>query len=113
MPSLAFTQLQDDLPILSIEEIETEYYLRISVLDKVGVIAKITRVLGDFDINIEALIQKEPQSSAVESVPVVLLTDTVLESQMNQAIKAIEQLQEVTGKVTLIRVESLDSEESE
>jgi homoserine dehydrogenase len=113
MPSLAFAELEHELPILAIDEIETEYYLRISALDKVGVIAKITRVLEDFDINIEALIQKEPPTSTTEIVPIVLLSDTVLESRMNQAIKAIENLAEVTGKVVSIRVESLDSEESQ
>ncbi|MBL4820718.1 MAG: homoserine dehydrogenase, partial [Gammaproteobacteria bacterium] len=112
VPALAFSELRYDLPILDISEIETEYYLRISALDKVGVMAKISSVLQDLDINIEAVIQKEPLSHGAGSIPIVLLTDTVLESRINQAIKAIESLPEVSGKVARIRVEELDGEET-
>lgn len=111
IPSLGFSQMRSDLPILDISEIETEYYLRISALDKVGVMAKISSVLQDFDINIEAVIQKEPEFHGAGVVPIVLLTDTVIENRINQAIKTIEALDEVSGKVARIRVEELDGEE--
>ncbi|MCP5346567.1 MAG: homoserine dehydrogenase [Gammaproteobacteria bacterium] len=113
LPSLAFNQLNVDLPILPIDEIDTAYYLRIEAEDKVGVMAKITGVLQNFEINIEAVIQKEPESHATGKVPVVILTDTVREKQMNQAIQALEALQEVPGRIARIRVEELDSEESQ
>lgn len=112
IPSLAFNELRSDLPILPIDEIETAYYLRISALDKVGVMAKISSLLQQFDINIEAVIQKEPESHSVESVPIVLLTDVVQEKKMKQAIAAIESLDEISGSIVRIRVEELDGEES-
>ncbi len=112
LPSLAFNYLNGDLPILSVEEIDTAYYLRIEALDKVGVMAKISSVLQTFQINIEAVIQKEPQTHGAGKVPVVILTDTVREKQINQAIRTLESLEEVTGKIVRIRVEELDSEES-
>jgi homoserine dehydrogenase len=112
LPSLAFKQLNEAVAILPIDAIETAYYLRIQARDKVGVMAKISSVLQAFQINIEAVIQKEPESHGVSQVPVVILTDTVRESQINLAIQELENLEEVTGRITRIRVEELDSEET-
>jgi len=112
VPSLAFRHLQLDMPVLSIAEIETAFYLRIAALDRVGVMAKISRVLQDFDINIEAVIQKEPEHHAAGSVPIVLLTDTIQEQRLDQAIATIEALPEIEGAVVRIRVEELEGEES-
>jgi len=112
LPSLAFNRLNADLPVLSIDEIDTAYYLRIHALDKVGVMAKISSVLQDFQINIEAVIQKEPEVHGTGKVPVIILTDTVRESRINSAINALEALPEVAGSIARIRVEELDSEEA-
>ena len=112
VPSLAFSSLRNDIPILSIDDIECEYYLRIPAQDRIGVMAQISQVLMNHGINIEALIQKEPDHSATGDVvvPVVLLTGKVQERQMNKAIAAIEALEQVAGKVTRIRVELFDGE---
>ncbi|MEX0619095.1 MAG: homoserine dehydrogenase [Pseudohongiellaceae bacterium] len=110
MPSLAFNELRSDIEILPIEEIESAYYLRIPALDKLGVMAKISSLLQDFRINIEAVIQKEPTSN---HVPIVILTDRVIEKHVNAAITAIEELAEVSGKVIRIRMEELDGEENQ
>ncbi len=91
-----------------IEEIKTAYYLRLSVLDKMGILADVTNILSDNGINIEAIIQKEP-IAGVEHVSIVMLTHKVREKQMNQAITSIEQLDGITGKVARIRLETLDS----
>jgi len=114
VPSLAFSSPCNDLPILSIEDIECEYYLRISAQDKIGVMAQLSQVLTEYGINIEALIQKEPDhsSAGVTVVPVVLISGKVQERQMNKAIAAIEALDEVVEKVTRIRVELFDGEDS-
>lgn len=112
VPYLAFSELHSDLPVLSIDQIETAYYLRILALDKVGVLAKISGVLQQFEINIEAMIQKEPESANADQVPIVLLTDVVNEGRMNQAIQVLEALQEVSGKITRIRMEELDGEDA-
>lgn len=110
VPPLAFHTLRDDAHILPIEEVESEFYLRIPAYDKVGVMARISQILTNYGINIEALIQKEPHGHDVERgiVPVVILSGRVQEAAMNLAIEAIESLNEVAGKVMRIRVESFD-----
>jgi homoserine dehydrogenase len=112
IPPLAFNALRSDLPILDITDIESEYYLRISARDRVGVFAKISQVLTNYGINIEAVIQKEPQGSDLEKgiVPVVLLTSRINEAAMDVAIAVIEALDEVDGKIMRIRVEQFDGE---
>ncbi len=112
VPSLAFNSLRTDVPILGIDDIECEYYLRIAAQDKIGVMAQISQVLMTHGINIEALIQKEPDHNATGdvTVPIVLLTGKVQERQMNKAIAAIEALDQVVDKVTRIRVELFDGE---
>jgi homoserine dehydrogenase len=100
-----FDQLQD-YPILPIDAIQTSYYLRMSALDKPGVLSKITQILSDAGISIEALIQKQPWQGETE-VPVILLTNRVLERDMNRAIQQIEQLDTIGQPVVRIRVESL------
>jgi len=96
----------DDTQVLPIEEIETAYYLRIPTLDKAGVLANVSSILSERGINIEALIQKE-QVEGEEVVQVILLTHTIQEKIMNDAIAAIKALEETQEGVTRIRVEQL------
>ena len=87
------------------DQVETAFYLRLSALDEPGVIAEITRILGDGGISIEAFIQKEPKDDG--KADIILLTKVVNEGAMNEAIKQIEALSVVSGEVARIRVESL------
>jgi len=108
VPHLAFQPDQlSNLPILPIEEVETAYYLRLQALDKPGVLANVTRILGDLGISIEAILQKEPREGE-NTVPVIILTQRVLEKHMNQAIAKIEALSSIAGKVMRIRLEHLN-----
>jgi homoserine dehydrogenase len=104
MPALGYQSLNSELPVLSIDDIESEYYLRIPVLDRVGVMARISNVLQEHDINIDAVIQKEAVSA---SVPIVILTHIAVERQLNKALHAIEALADVSGPINRIRVEPL------
>ncbi|ORU93071.1 MAG: homoserine dehydrogenase [Cycloclasticus sp. symbiont of Bathymodiolus heckerae] len=107
VPALGFMDEQlQDIPLLPIEDITTAFYLRISVEDKPGVMAAITSVLAANGISIEAVLQKEavPQGASTD---VILLTDSVIEKSMIQAIKDIEALDSTNGSVIRIRVESL------
>ncbi len=107
VPHLAFQpNAISNTPILPMEEVETAYYLRIQVEDHPGVLADISRILGNLNISIEAVLQKEPQEGA-KTVPLIFLTQRVLEKNMNQAIDEIENLDSVTGEVTRIRMEHL------
>src|SRR5688572_15583956 len=100
VPHLAFQPDQlSDVPILPIGEVETSYYLRLRVLDKTGVLADITRILADFDISIDAMMQKEPHAGESE-VDIIMLTHQTIEKRVNAAITKIEGLPVVSGKVT-------------
>jgi homoserine dehydrogenase len=108
VPHLAFQPGElVDLPILPMDEVETAFYLRMQVEDKPGVVAQIAGILADSGISIEAIQQKEP-AEGESTVPLVMLTQRVLEKQLDQAMVGIEQLPSVTGQVMRIRVERLD-----
>lgn len=107
VPHLAFQPSElSDLPILSMDQVETAYYLRFRVADKPGVMARITGILGEQGISIEAIQQKEPEEGETE-VPLVMLTHRVLEGRVNSAIEQIEALDSVNASVVRIRVEQL------
>jgi len=88
-------------------DVETAYYLRMQVTDRPGVMADVTRILGDAGISIEAILQKEPAPDA-DKASIIILTHVVREQQMNQAIAKIEALDSIHGKVTRIRLEHLN-----
>ena len=109
VPHLAFQpDLLSNTPILPMEEVETSYYLRLRTLDKPGVLADITRILADLDISIDAMVQKEP-SEGEDKVNIIMLTHMTMEKNINAAIVKIEKLPVMTGKVTRIRLEELNS----
>ena len=110
VPHLAFQPDQIvDIPILPISEIQTAYYLRMRVDDRPGVMAEITRIMGDNDISIEAILQKEPESGVTRAT-IIMLTQKIRERQMDAAITAITELDVVHGDVHRIRVETLDGD---
>ncbi|HED40623.1 MAG TPA: ACT domain-containing protein, partial [Chromatiales bacterium] len=108
VPHLAFQpNALSDTPVLAMEQIETAYYLRMQAADRPGVLAEVTQILGEQGISIEAMIQKEPaEGESIASI--IMLTQRVVESQMNEAIRRIEQLDVIEGDVTRIRLEQLD-----
>ena len=107
VPHLAFQPDQlTDTPILSMDEVETSYYLRMRVFDRPGVLADVTRILADNHISIDAMIQKEP-SEGEEQVDIIMLTHLCREKNINAAMKKIEALDSVDGKITRIRLEEL------
>jgi homoserine dehydrogenase len=92
--------------ILSIDDVECANYLRMSAVDKPGVLSKIATILSDSGISIEAMIQKEAKEGET-NVPLILLTNVVQEKKLAAAIRSIEALDSISGKVQRIRVESL------
>jgi len=107
VPHLAFQpDSLSDSPILPMGKVVTAYYLRMQAEDKPGVLAEVTRILGNMDISIEALVQKEPLGDA-QSVTIIMLTHRVLEENMNKAIQDIEALSTISGSVMRIRLEHL------
>ena len=109
VPHLAFhPDALSDMPILPMEQVETAYYLRLQAQDRPGVLADVTRILADQNISIEAMLQK-PSAADASDVPIVMLTHRTREQHMNEAIHRIEALGSMTGPVTRIRLERLDS----
>ncbi|MBL1319481.1 MAG: homoserine dehydrogenase [Methylophaga sp.] len=107
VPHLAFQpDALVDTPILPMSEVVTSYYLRIHTEDKPGVLADITRIMSEQEISIEAILQKEPEQQG-GIVPVIMLTQQIVEKNMNAAISQMEALESVKDSVMRIRVESL------
>ncbi len=92
--------------VLSADDITSSYYLRVNILDNVGVLADITRILSDLGISIEAILQQPAHKAG--QVPLIILTQSVIENKMNQAIAQIEALDDTIDKVVRIRLEELD-----
>ena len=88
---------------MPIDDVVTNYYIRINALDKPGVLAKVAGILGDKEISIVSVIQKASEES--EFVPVVMLTHEARESNVRNAVQAIAKLSEVSGMPVVIRVE--------
>jgi homoserine dehydrogenase len=89
--------------IRGMEDIESMYYFRFSVLDQPGVLSKISGILGSNNISIKSVIQKG--RSAVASVPLVFLTHIAREKDVQKAVAEIDSLQVVSEKALVIRVE--------
>lgn len=107
VPYLGFGDDQlTDLPILPISEINSAYYLRLRALDKPGVMAEVTQILADYEISIDAMLQKEPNKNEVEA-DIVILTHETIEKNMDVAIAKVEALASTAGEVVKIRMESL------
>lgn len=105
VPYLGFAQRSlQALPVLPIEEIYSAYYLRMSAEDHPGVLAKVSSIMSEMEINIESVIQKE-QERAGDYIPLVMMTHVVQEKRINQAIERIEALPEIKGNVVRIRAE--------
>lgn len=107
VPHLAFQADRIvDIPVLPITEVSTAYYLRLRVDDIPGVMAEITRIMGEIEISIEAILQKEPESGVAQAT-IIMLTQKIREAQMNLAIDKISNLETVHGSIHRIRVETL------
>ncbi|HLV18923.1 MAG TPA: homoserine dehydrogenase [Pseudomonas sp.] len=108
VPALGFqNDALSDLPILPIAECESAYYLRIHAQDRPGVLAKVATILSERGINIESIMQKEAEEQD-GLVPMILVTHRVVERKIDDAIAALEALEDVSGNVVRIRVEQLN-----
>ena len=107
VPHLAFQPdaLSTNLPILPMGEVLTGNYLRIRVEDKAGALAKITAILAEQDISIDALLQQEALSKG--ETDLIILTHICKEKAVLAAIEKLEKLETTKGKVQRIRREEL------
>ncbi len=104
VPHLAFQpSALTDLPVVPILEVDSSNYLRLQVIDQPGVLADITRILGEMQISIEAIVQKGASHDG-EAVPVIITTHRTLERQIVGASTRIEALDSVVAPITRIRI---------
>ena len=109
VPSLAFQpDAMSGLPILPLDEVVTSFYLRLRVADKAGVLAKITGILADQGISIDAVIQREADEvSEGSQTDLIILTHETTEGGMNKAIAAMQALPTVLAPIVKLRKEEL------
>ena len=96
--------LAEGIRIRPMSELETRYYLRLSVTDRPGVLAQIGRVLGELDISIASAIQKETDEVA-QSAEFVLMTHRASEAAMQTAMERLLKLDVVSDIGNMLRVE--------
>jgi homoserine dehydrogenase len=95
------------LPIIPIEKVKTPWYLRMEVADKPGVLSRVASIFSEQGISIEALIQRAPGQGQT-LVSLIVLTNKAPQDSVDIAVREIEALETINGKVTRIRVEALD-----
>jgi homoserine dehydrogenase len=91
------------IPLRPMAEIQTHYYIRLQVLDQPGVLSRVSGILGDLGISIQSVHQKGRKSQG--AVPVVMMTHLARESDMQEALRRIQELGVVDEEPMLIRVE--------
>lgn len=104
-PMLGFRKTYNATPLtlLSKDDIESKYYLRMQVEDKPGVLAKIAKILSDHNISIDTLLQKH--IDIPETATLLCATHTCKEREIKQAIKEIEMLSSIKNSISMIRIE--------
>jgi len=93
-----------NLAIKPMNEIVSQYFLRFSAMDKPGVLAQISGILGKYDISISSMIQ--PERHEVGAVPIVIMTHEAKEANIRSALSEIDALSVVKEKSLFIRIES-------
>ncbi len=94
------------LPIAPPDQIHGRYYLHFQAEDRPGVLAQITRVLGEHDISIASVIQHEAdENHAAAAVPLVIMSHNAVEAKMQNAVQEIDSLQCVRPPSVCMRVE--------
>jgi homoserine dehydrogenase len=91
------------IPTRPMDDVTSEYYLRIMAMDRPGVLARIAGVLGRKRISIASVIQQERKQDT--TVPIVIRTHAALERNLGRALREIARLPVVQGKPALLRIE--------
>jgi len=95
-----------DTPILAIEQVVTAFHLRLVVADEAGVLSKITTILAEHEISIDAVLQRESAEGERQTDLIILTHDTV-EGRMRKALAAMQSLPTVLAPIVNIRKEEL------
>ncbi|MEE8434588.1 MAG: homoserine dehydrogenase, partial [bacterium] len=87
-----------DLEIMKMDRIRSEYYLRFQVFDRVGVLAQITRVMGENNISIQSMIQPALSDHPDDPVQVILITHQAREADIQKSLPEIARFDFIAGK---------------
>lgn len=98
---MGFFSLDNRADLVPIDELETEFYLRLTAVDKPGVLAKVTAILGEEGISIRALVQKPEHDP--EHVPVIFLTHNTKNSNVRKALIRIDALDIIQAPTQVLR----------
>ncbi len=93
-----------DLKVKDMEELVGQYYLRFRVVDRPGVLAQISGILGKHQISIASVIQKG--RGVEKAVPIVIMTHEAREREIRRALEKIDRLQVVRDKTLFVRIEN-------
>ena len=97
----------EDISLLPMDDVVTNYYFRFSAVDRPGVLSQISGILGKYDISLSSVIQKEKTFDKDQGVPIVVTTYKAREKNVRMALEEIDNTLEdvVFGRTTLIRIE--------
>ena len=98
------TGINEELILKPISDVVTRYYFRLDVADRPGVLAQISKVLGDNSISISAVIQKE-SNRAAQAAEIVIMTHPARENAAQKAIEQLKLLTVVNQVSSFIRIE--------
>ena len=101
-----FVPHERDGAVLPIGDVVCRYYVRFSVIDKPGTLAKIATILGEANIGISSVIQ--PEGHEGESVPLILMIHDATNANMSRALAKIGRLSAIKAPPVMIRVESFE-----
>ena len=105
-PAFIGNGVEGRLGIRAMGDIEARYYLRLSLLDKPGVLAKVAKALGNNQVSIASVMQKEARVGA--HVPVIVVTHQAKESNLRAALKEIDVLDVVGAPTVRLRIEDFE-----
>jgi len=101
-----FVPHEEEGSVLPMDKAVSPFYLRLSVIDRPGTLAKIATILGEAKIGICSVMQ--PEGHVGESVPLIMMLHDAPDAAMQKALKRIARLSAVKAKPTMIRVENFD-----
>jgi len=107
VPHLAFQpDAMNDTPILPMDQVQTAFYLRLRVADQAGVLSRITTILAEHEISIDAVLQRE-SAEGESQTDLIILTHDTREGRMSEALAKMQALDTVLAPIVKLRKEEL------
>ncbi|OWQ85737.1 homoserine dehydrogenase [Roseateles aquatilis] len=107
VPHLAFQpDAMNNTPILPMDQVQTAFYLRLRVADQAGVLSRITTILAEHQISIDAVLQRE-SAEGESQTDLIILTHDTQEGRMNKALSQMQALETVLAPIVKLRKEEL------